>query len=110
MDRVVIREGMSAFSADGKRLGRVVVRVDAGWAVEGGLFFKEDYAIEIEDVARIEGDEVHLALEDDEIESDREYERIGPRPPGGNPGPEGVVLSAAEESPALHARDPYRRR
>jgi hypothetical protein len=104
MNRAAIREGMIVFSADGRALGRIVERDDTTLVIERGLFFKEDYVVDLADVARVEGDEVHLRLGDDEIEGDREYDRIGHRPAGGSPGPAGVILSAAEEPPAPSAR------
>jgi hypothetical protein len=112
MDRAAVREGMTVYSADGRKLGRVVEREGDTLVVEAGLFFKQDYAIALDDIDWVEGDSLHLCLEDDEIEGDRDYDSRTQRPPGGNPGPEGVILSAMDEPSALHsrARDPNSRR
>jgi hypothetical protein len=112
MDRAAIRDGMTVYSADGRKLGRLVQREDDTLVIERGLFFREDYAFELEEIERIEGDSLHLCLEDDEIESDREYDTSSHRPPGGSPGPAGVILTADDEAPVLHgrARDPNSRR
>jgi hypothetical protein len=68
MDNVDIREGMTVYSKDGKKLGKIIKRDGDNFVVEKGLFFKKDYLASLEDVERLEGDEVRLRRTADEVQ------------------------------------------
>ena len=57
-----IREGMTVYSADGTKLGKVVRSDASGIIIEKGIFFIKDYLARHEDVATIEEDDVRLAV------------------------------------------------
>jgi hypothetical protein len=64
-----VREGMTANSADGKKLGKVIRRFSDTLVIEKGLFFKKDYVVGPEDVVGVEGDEITLRLTQDQLEN-----------------------------------------
>ena len=61
IDRDQVHEGMAVRSADGKKLGRVLVCKEGTFIVEKGFFFATDYVARYEDVADIAGDEIRLS-------------------------------------------------
>lgn len=75
MDVAAIRDGMTAYSADGKKLGKIVKHDDDTAVVEKGLFFKKDYVVDLEDVGRIIGDDVWLRVNHDVVEDEERDDR-----------------------------------
>jgi uncharacterized protein (TIGR02271 family) len=67
MERAEIREGMSVYSADGERLGKIVSCEPTRFTIEKGIFFKKDYIAQYEDVSRIEGDDAWLLVAKDQL-------------------------------------------
>jgi Uncharacterized protein conserved in bacteria (DUF2171) len=57
-----VREGMTAYSADGKKLGKVIRSFGDTLLIEKGLLFRKDYVVGPEDVERVEGDRITLKL------------------------------------------------
>jgi hypothetical protein len=57
-----VREGMTAYSADGKKLGKVIRSFGDTLLIEKGLLFRKDYVVGPEDVDRVEGDKITLRL------------------------------------------------
>jgi uncharacterized protein (TIGR02271 family) len=62
-----IREGMSVYSADGERLGKIVSCEPTRFTIEKGIFFKKDYIGRYEDIARVEGDDLWLRVAKDQL-------------------------------------------
>jgi hypothetical protein len=60
IDRAGIREGMIAYSADGQKLGKVVSCDASTFIIEKGFFFPKDYVARYEDIADVQGDDIHL--------------------------------------------------
>jgi len=60
IERSQIREGMTVYSADGEKLGKVLTCDDQTFIVEKGFFFPKDYVARYEDVVEASGDEIHL--------------------------------------------------
>lgn len=56
-----IREGMSVFSSDGEKLGKVAVCSDSTFTIEKGFFFPKDYIARYDEVAAVSGDEIRLS-------------------------------------------------
>lgn len=69
-----VREGMTVYSADGHKLGKVVRSDASGIIVEKGIFFIKDYLARHEDVAAIEEDDVRLAVNREALRELREDE------------------------------------
>lgn len=67
MTRAEIREGMSVYSADGERLGKIVSCEPTSFTIEKGFFFKKDYIAQYEDIGRIEGDDAWLLVAKDQL-------------------------------------------
>jgi uncharacterized protein (TIGR02271 family) len=58
---------MTVHSADGQKLGKIV-RVDAGGIIiEKGIFFIKDYLARHEDVATVDGDDVRLVINKEQL-------------------------------------------
>jgi hypothetical protein len=68
VDEAAIREGLTVYSQDGKKLGRIISRDGDDLVIEKGLLSRKDYAATIDDVDRIEGDRVWLRQSAAEIE------------------------------------------
>jgi len=96
MDSSLIRDGMTVYSADDKKLGRIVRQDDSGLVVEKGHFFKRDYDIALEDIDRVEDEQVWLRLTEGELEAEQESageaERAAARP-AGRPPRESVIVA-----------------
>ena len=58
-----VAEGMTVFTRDGGKLGRVVAVDDAGLFVEKGFFFAREYGFPYADVEDVRDDGVHLRLD-----------------------------------------------
>jgi hypothetical protein len=68
-ERVQIREGMTIYSADLEKLGKVVRCNPTTFVIEKGFFFPRDYVARYEDVSRISGDDGWLQLNARDIAS-----------------------------------------
>lgn len=64
-NRTGITEGMTVFSSDGEKLGKVSSFDDATFTIEKGFFFPKDYLARYEDIADVTGDEIRLAIAKD---------------------------------------------
>jgi uncharacterized protein (TIGR02271 family) len=63
--RSALREGMTVYSVDDEKLGKIV-RCDAGsFLIEKGIFFPKDYIARYEDVVNVVEDDVRLSLTKD---------------------------------------------
>ena len=60
-DRSSIRQGMTVFSSDGEKLGKVIQCDASTFIIEKGLFFKKDYVVRYDDVILVSGDEIRLS-------------------------------------------------
>ena len=58
-----VAEGMTVFTRDGGKLGKVVAVDDAGLFVEKGFFFAREYGFPYDDVEDVRDDGVHLRLD-----------------------------------------------
>ncbi len=57
-----IAKGMTVFTRDGEKLGKVVSVDEKGLFVEKGHFFPKEFGFPFEDVDEVRGDGVHLRL------------------------------------------------
>ena len=57
-----IHEGMTVFSSDGEKLGKVTACAGSSFTIEKGIFFPKDYVARADEVADVTDDEVRLAL------------------------------------------------
>ncbi|HEX8439042.1 hypothetical protein [Archangium sp.] len=65
--RMDVRVGMDVKSKDGHRLGKVIgLAVDA-FVVEKGVFYAKDYRVPFSAVDTIDGDDIRLLLDKDQI-------------------------------------------
>ncbi|BDG08674.1 YsnF/AvaK domain-containing protein [Anaeromyxobacter paludicola] len=71
-DRSQIREGMTVYSSDGEKLGKVLACSTATFTIEKGFFFPKDYVARYEEIVDASGDEIRLALTKDAFERLRE--------------------------------------
>jgi hypothetical protein len=62
-----VREGMTALSTRGEKLGKVIRCDDESFVVEQGFFFRKDYELYYEYVTEARGDELIYALEDSRL-------------------------------------------
>jgi hypothetical protein len=62
-----VREGMTAVSADGHKLGKVTSLGADGFTIEKGVYFPRDYLARFSDVGSVTGDEVHLVTGRDDL-------------------------------------------
>jgi|GEM_PF-1557876 hypothetical protein len=83
--REQIRKGMTVYTRDGEKLGRVAVADDTGLFVEKGLLFPKEYGFRYDDVEDVRADGVHLRVNKDAI--GREESSHDPGPARSNPGP-----------------------
>lgn len=104
MEAGAFRDGMVVYSADGKKLGKIVEHDDDSLVIEKGLFFKEDYKIGLEHVDRVQGDEAWLDVDHDAIEAEREEE--APPARGADAAATGVTGMAAASAAAGDAGPP----
>ncbi|HZX42138.1 MAG TPA: PRC-barrel domain-containing protein [Myxococcaceae bacterium] len=72
-----IAEGMTVYTRDGEKLGKVVA-VDAnGLFVEKGFFFPSEYGFHFVDVADVRDGEVHLRVDKEEVSKARVEDEQG---------------------------------
>lgn len=64
-DRSSIREGMTVFSSDGEKLGKVLTYDATTFTIEKGFFFPKDYLARYDDIEAVTGDEIRLAMTKD---------------------------------------------
>lgn len=64
-DRSSVREGMTVFSSDGEKLGKVLSCDASTFTIEKGFFFPKDYVARYDDVAAVTGDDIRLAMTKD---------------------------------------------
>jgi hypothetical protein len=69
MDAEAIRDNMTVYSADGEKLGKVISRRGDTLLIEKGLFFRKDYLARLDEVERIEDDQIWLRRTKEEIEA-----------------------------------------
>jgi uncharacterized protein (TIGR02271 family) len=62
IDRSSIREGMTVFSSDGEKLGKVAVCGGSTFTIEKGFFFPKDYIARYDEIAVVSGDEIRLSM------------------------------------------------
>jgi hypothetical protein len=60
-DRKAIREGMTVYSQDGERLGKVFAVGDDAFQIEKGLFFPRDALVRYDAIADVQGHDVILS-------------------------------------------------
>jgi len=65
--RMDVRVGMGVKSKDGHRLGRVIGLAADAFVVEKGVFYARDYRVPFRDVETIEGDDILLSLDKDQL-------------------------------------------
>jgi PRC-barrel domain protein len=58
-----IAKGMTVFTREGEKLGKVVSVDDKGLFVEKGLFFPKEFGFPFDDVDEVRQDGVHLRLD-----------------------------------------------
>jgi hypothetical protein len=68
VDIEAIREGMTVYSEDNKKLGRIIRRDGDDLIIEKGLLSKNEYVASLDDVMRVEEDRVWLRQSAAEIE------------------------------------------
>jgi hypothetical protein len=66
--RMDVRVGMNVKSRDGHRLGKVIGLTDDAFVVEKGVFYAKDYRVPFRSVERLEGDDIHLSLDKDQLQ------------------------------------------
>jgi uncharacterized protein (TIGR02271 family) len=64
-DRSSVREGMTVFSSDGEKLGKVLSCDASTFTIEKGFFFPKDYVARYDEVAAVTGDDIRLAVTKD---------------------------------------------
>jgi hypothetical protein len=104
MESAAIRDGMAVFSADGKKLGKIIRHDNDTLVVEKGLFFKKDYVVGYDDIARAEGNTLWLRLDEQLLEGEREEEQEFRRASVAPSKPSGQSASASAEASADEAR------
>lgn len=100
MDIQAIREGMTVYSKDGQKLGKIIRRDDEDLIIQKGLLHKTEHVASPDDVARIEGDVVWLRQTAAELDGapQEEDESARTRASGETPrDPEGVAAAGDEE-------------
>ncbi|WP_235969384.1 carboxymuconolactone decarboxylase family protein [Anaeromyxobacter diazotrophicus] len=86
-DRRGVRRGQVVYGSDGVHLGRVFHCEAAGFVVERGLVFAEDYPVFYDEVGTVEGEEVRLRIPSHALVREEEAERWDPpRDPVGSAG------------------------
>jgi hypothetical protein len=66
--RMDVQVGMAVKSKDGHKLGRVIGLVADGFVVEKGVLYARDYRVPFRSVERIEGDDIHLSVDKDQLQ------------------------------------------
>jgi hypothetical protein len=65
--RMDVRVGMDVKSKDGHRLGKVIGLAADAFVVEKGIFYAKDYRVPFSSVSTIEGDDIRLSLDKDQL-------------------------------------------
>jgi hypothetical protein len=65
--RMDVRVGMNVKSKDGHRLGKVIGLAADAFVVEKGVFYAKDYRVPFSSVETIDGDDIRLLLDKDQI-------------------------------------------
>jgi hypothetical protein len=65
--RMDVRVGMDVKSKDGYRLGKVIGLAADAFVVEKGVFYARDYRVPFSSVETIDGDDIRLLLDKDQI-------------------------------------------
>jgi uncharacterized protein (TIGR02271 family) len=110
-----VQEGMIVYSSDGEKLGKVLQCQAESFIIEKGFFFPKDYIARYEDVADVNGDEIHLSNRKEFFAGGRDMragETLGARSTtGGEPyarghaGSEDVRVPVSEEQLDVAKRD-----
>jgi hypothetical protein len=66
--RMDVRVGMDVKSKDGHRVGKVIGLADDAFVVEKGVFYAKDYRVPFRSVETIEGDDIRLSLDKDQLQ------------------------------------------
>lgn len=66
--RMDIRVGMDVKSKDGHRLGKVIGLAEDAFVVEKGVFYAKDYRVPFRSVETIEGDDIRLSLDREQLQ------------------------------------------
>ena len=66
--RMDVRVGMDVKSRDGHRLGKVIGLADDAFVVEKGIFYAKDYRVPFRSVETIQGDDILLSLDRDQLQ------------------------------------------
>jgi hypothetical protein len=101
MDGDMIQEGMTVYSADGEKVGKIIRREGGILAIEKGFFFKKDYLATEDDVDRVEEDRVWLRRTREELEAAPDMDDLEdePAPPPSQRRDERPAMSASGEAP-----------
>ncbi|OJH35257.1 hypothetical protein BON30_40110 [Cystobacter ferrugineus] len=62
-----VRVGMVVKSRDGHQVGRIIGVVEDAFIVEKGVFYARDYRVPFRAVDRLEGDDIRLSLDKDQL-------------------------------------------
>jgi hypothetical protein len=65
--RKEITKGMTVYTRDGAKFGKVAVADDAGLFVEKGLLFPKEFGFRYDEVEDVRADGVHLRLDKDAV-------------------------------------------
>ncbi len=71
-DYTQIHEGMTVYSSDGEKLGKVHRCDSSMFVIEKGFFFPKDYIARYDDVRNIDDDGIHLTMSKDAFQDLRE--------------------------------------
>jgi uncharacterized protein (TIGR02271 family) len=107
-DRNRIREGMTVYSSDGEKLGKVVRCDEASFIIEKGFFFPKDYVARYADIADVTGDDVRLSFTRDSFAEGagaRSYAEGGYESQTGSGTEEDIRVPVSEEELDVVKRD-----
>jgi uncharacterized protein (TIGR02271 family) len=113
IDRSSLRDGMTVFSSDGEKLGKVTECGGSTFTIEKGFFFPKDYIARYDEVAAVSGDEIRLSMMKEEFIRMRESGVYGydattggsSSPTSGRSESEDVRVPLAEEELDVVKRD-----
>jgi hypothetical protein len=104
--RTNVTTGMTVYSQDGAKLGKVVSVDDTGLFVEKGLLFPKEFGFGWEEVADVQGDGVHLRLDHETVKTTLQERTAAPRPA---PEPRVPPVAATPGGPAPSTGKPPER-
>lgn len=64
-----LREGMTVYSSDQKKLGKVAAKQEGAFLIEKGFFFPKEYSCSYGAIADIRGDDIFLSMTGDMLTS-----------------------------------------